>query len=419
MFFIRLFSFFSPYAHPFERKADRFFKHIRASDGRLVTERKLGELMQENLVSLNLWMEKKYKNYVYLKKRVRRKMYENVEAMKQDFFRFCEKNPPDLGRLQSQFENLEVLFPGHLPEKIAHLACIMAYLRPGFLYHYESASNFGKLLKNPTQESLIGDCNQIVTLYTYLYSLKFPISDLQIKLLPKHVCLHFQEVDIEATNATFQKYETFDYLLPITELLSTNLLDVNDTDAKTQKIDERIVVKRAELAYLISSLRDVVDRNLKISYQNLGVSLLNQHQYESAIFYLEKINNPELLQNAYRNATIYFLNQNDFKKARYFARYCGDTELERSLPHREGVYYYKKKSYNEALPFFKQVGDDRMVKACYQGQYNALVARIPQVKTLSEARAYRSTYQKLAELAHLAGNEEAEESVRKILKQIS
>ncbi|MFA6436286.1 MAG: hypothetical protein WCW30_04095, partial [Candidatus Gracilibacteria bacterium] len=407
MFLFRLFSFFSSYANSFERKADRFFKHIRASDGRQATERKLGELMQEDLVSLNLWMEKKYKNYVYLKKRVRRKMYKNVEEMKRDFFRFCEKNPPDLGRLQSQFEKLGILFPGHIPEKILHLACIMAYLRPGFLYHYEEASNFGKLLKNPTQEPLIGDCNQIVTLYAYLYSLKFPISDLQIKLLPRHVCLHFQEVDIEATNATFQAYAKFDYLLPITELLSTNLLDVNDEEAKTKKIDERTVVKRAELAYLISSLRDVVDRNLKISYQNLGVSLLNQHRYESAIFYLEKINEPALLQNAYRNATIYYMNQNDFKKARYFARYCGDAELEHSLPYREGVYYYQKKSYNEALPFFKQAGDDRMVKACYQGQYNVLASRIPHAKTLSEARAYRSTYQKLVELAHLAGNEEA------------
>ena len=62
----------------------------------------------------------------------------------------------------------------------------------------EESSTFGKLLRNPNRESLIGDCNQIVTLYIALFALKFDVQLLQLKTYPGHVALHFDGIDVEA-----------------------------------------------------------------------------------------------------------------------------------------------------------------------------------------------------------------------------
>ncbi|EKD63326.1 MAG: hypothetical protein ACD_51C00292G0001, partial [uncultured bacterium] len=211
-----LLNLFSPYANPFEKKVGKFFKSIKANSNPIDVQMRLRDLMQENLVCVNLFMEKKYKNYKYLKKSVRKQMYANVQILNKEFDQYAAT--------QSVIPSIEM--PKGMEEKIKHLYTIMSYLRPGQHYEYEKAANFGKLLKDPTKEKLIGDCNQIVTLYSHLYARKYPISDLKIKILPGHVCLHFEGLDIEATNGTFKKYEEFDYLLPITEIISTNIMDV-------------------------------------------------------------------------------------------------------------------------------------------------------------------------------------------------
>ncbi len=341
--------------------------------------------MQQNLVVLNLWMEKKYKNYVYLKKRVRRKMYEDVEAMKVDFLEYAKTHHPNKTALQDRLTKLDLSYPIHDEEKFLHLATIMAYLHPGQHYIYQEAANFGKLLKNPKKAKLVGDCNQIVTLYTFLYALKYPVKELQIKILPGHVCLHFKGIDIEATSARFKKYTDYEKILPITELLSTNILDVVDVEAKTAQIQPRVILKRAHLAQKISSFRELVDRNLNIAYRNLGIALMKQKEFESSIFYLEKIRDHELLQKAYHNAAVDSLKRKNFSKAKHFA---------------------------------KKSGRDHLLKACYQGEYNELAKRVRSVKTVKDAKSHKATYQKMAKLARQAGNSKASASVQKILRKL-
>jgi tetratricopeptide (TPR) repeat protein len=307
--------------------------------------------------------------------------------------------------------------PAH-SEPLLHLAAIMAYLKPGGRYEYQTSANFGKLLKNPLQEKLIGDCNQIVTLYAFLYSLKFPLSDLQIKILPGHVCLHFQGIDIEATNASFQHYADKGEILPITELLSTNLLDINDAEARTATIDPRTMLKRAQLAYHLSSFRDIVTRNLNASYQQLIASLLQQKKYASAVFYAEKLADPEWIKKVYRHATSDALARSDFSQAETYINRSGDGEMREILQHNQGIYYYKKGQFEKALFYFQKEGNADMVKACYQRQYSELAKRVQSVKTLAEAKRYHSTYQKMLALARNGGMEEASESVQRILRQI-
>jgi len=271
---------------------------------------------------------------------------------------------------------------------------------------------------------LEGDCNQIVTFYAYLYSLKYPISDLQIKLLPEHVCLHFRGVDVEATNGEFYKYDKDDQILPITEIISTNLLDLSDFREETQQIDERDMLKSAQLAYAISSLKDLVGKNLQIAYRNLAIAALNSKHFDSAIFYAEKITGEgdlsgrDLLKSVYRNACIYYLESKSFKKARFYADKSTDLSLIREVKLREGVDYYERKVYDEALRIFTELGDEKMKNACYGAQYNDIAHRVTNVKTIADAKRYKNEYRKMLELALKMREEKLAEGVRRTLEQL-
>jgi len=413
-----LLNLFSPYAHAFEKKVDKFFKKIKSTSDRYKVQKELEVLMQENLVILDLWMEKKYKNYKYMRKGVRRKMYEDVKILNKEFDQYASSHKIEIAALQEEIESHGLTFPGNKKQQLAYLATIMSYLKPGPHYQYQKAANFGKLLKNPRKEKLIGDCNQIVTLYSYLYSRKYPISDLNIKLLPKHVCLHFEGIDVEATNATFHHYKEHDGVLPITELITTNLLDVVDAEEEVETIDTRTMLKRAQFAYSISSKKDLVKRNLDIAYRNIGISLMKRKEFKSAIYFFEKFGDRKLIRTAYHNATIYYLNAKNYKLATYFAKRTGDDKLQDSVTLSRGVSFYNKKNYKEALIYFRKINDDRMIKACYQGEYNKLVKKLRNVKTMDDARKHSRTYRKMLELAHKMGNEQAVTYVRGMLKKM-
>ena len=408
----------SRYAHPFEKKVDKFFKKIKSTSNNYQVQKTLETLMQQNLVVLDLWMEKKYKNYKYMKKRVRRKMYEDVKALNPDFDHYAKNNLVAPARAKEMVESHGLKFPQRKQKELTYLATIMAYLKPGPHYEYQKAANFGKLLKNPKKEKLIGDCNQIVTLYSYLYSRKYPISDLNIKLLPGHVCLHFEGIDIEATNATFHHYKEHEGVLPITELMTTNLLDVSDATEKTASVDPRTIVKRAQFAYAISSKKDLVKRNLDVAYRNVGIMLMKRKEFKSAIFFFEKLGDQDLLKTGHRNAAIHFLNEKNYSTAAHHAQRAGDEKLQKSVTRNQGVSFYNKKNYEKALTYFRKINDDRMIKACYQGKYNKLSRKIKGVKTVDDARKYRSTYREMLELAHKMGNEQAASYVRGVLNKM-
>jgi len=337
-------------------------------------------MMQKNLIVVNVWMEKKYKGYIYLTKGTRRRMYLNVAKIVEKFNKFCAQNP---------IEKISIDVPPANLEKVKLLAQIAEFLKPGKYYEYIETSSFGKLLNDPDIQKLEGDCNQIVTLYAYLYSTKFSLEDLQIKLLPEHVCLHFHGIDIEATSGEFAKYEEFDHLLPVTEIISTNLLDLTDFREDTQKISERTFVKSSQLAFAISSLREIVNKNLNIAYHNLGIAALNANNYETAVFYLSKTDDNESLKIAYRNAAIYFLNQKNYSKAEYYADKNGDYEFKNEIK-----------------------------KSAASDEYNILAKKVANVKTIEEAKQHKYTYQRMLELAQKIGDESLENNVRDTLNKI-
>ncbi|MBN1494131.1 hypothetical protein JW911_00125 [Candidatus Peregrinibacteria bacterium] len=376
----KIILFFTPYVNLFEWKVDLFFKHIKSTDSIFTIKRKLLELMQKNLIIVNIWMEKKYKGYIYLTKKARRKMYTDTLKIVEKFNKFRAENP---------IEKISIDIPPANLEKVILLAQICEFLKPGKYYEYIETSSFGKLLRDPDKQKLEGDCNQIVTLYTYLYSTKFPLEDLQIKLLPEHVCLHFHGIDIEATSGELTKYEKFDHILPVTEIISTNLLDLTDFREDTQKISEHVFVKSSQLAYAISSLREIVSKNLNIAYHNLGIAALNTNNYETAVFYLSKTDDKESLKIAYHNASVYFLNQKNYTKAEFYADKTGNFDFKNEI---------KKSAAAE--------------------EYNNLAKKVANIKTIEQAKQHKYTYQKMLDLAQKIGDESLINNVRDILNKL-
>ncbi len=412
------FGLFSQYVSPFEKKVDKFFVNIKSTDSLSSIKDKLLELMQENLMIVNVWLEKKFKGYLYLTKDMRRKMYADTQLIIKKLEEFCATHVVKVDELRIFFKDHGFTFPDGDEVKLAYVYQIMMFLEPEKYYHYINTASFGKLLRDPNKEKLEGDCNQIVTLYIYLYSLKYPVSDLQIKLLPEHVCLHFREIDIECTNGQFAKYTENRDVLPATEIISTNLLDLSDFREDVQTITPDVMVKSAQLAYAISSLKTMVAKNLNISYHNLAVSAMNAHKFDSAIFYFDKAGDREQLLIVYRNAMAYYMGLKDYKKALFYASKSGDHEMEKNIKFNQGVDFFNQNNVDAALAIFSSIGDEKMKKACYQKQYNELVGQVSGVKTLQDAKNKKYVYQKMLVLAEKIGDAGLVESVKGTLNKI-
>ena len=302
-------------------------------------------------------------------------------------------------------------------DKLIYLAQIMAFLHPGKYYHYIKTASFGKLLRDPKKQKLEGDCNQIVTLYAYLFSLKYPLTELKINLLPEHVCLNFRGIDIECTAARFHKYRKDTRVLPITEIISTNLLDLTDFREKVQKISPRLMVKSSQLAYAISSLKPLVAKNLDIAYKNLAIASMQANDFKTAVFYASKGSDRQFENTINNNAAIYYMKKNNFSKAYLYASKV-DRKLAKQIKYNEGIYYYKNNQIDSALKIFISLGESEMQKACYAKRYNKLQKKVVGLKTLQEIKKYKSTYKKMLDLARKMDDSQLEKNLRDTLSKL-
>ncbi len=288
---------FSSFADKFEVRVDKLLRRA-ARLGIFEAQRQVLALMQENVVILNLYMEARLKGYKYLTTGARKNMYRNAQRTGELFLRFTRGVSIKDQDLQNHLKSLGLSRPNAIgaSERINYLAMMMAFLKPaGEHYKYLEGASFGKLLTNIEKgEKMIGDCNQIVTFYTYLYSLRYDINELQIKILPGHVCLHYLGLDIEATAGSFANHAKYEKILPIVELISTNLLDMSDFRDKQLAISPREFLKGAQLANCISSEREIVTRNLQAAYHNVAIQALQQKDFETARFFADKAGVSEL-----------------------------------------------------------------------------------------------------------------------------
>ncbi len=417
---------FSRYADKLEKRIDKILKKV-AFLGIFEAQRKIEDMMEANLVILDLWLEARFKGYKYLTRSNRKRMYRNSQEIGRIFLEFAAQQNIDAAAINQNLKDLGLSSP-EVPadnEKLRFLVAMMLFLRPeAGRFQYLEGASFGKLLVNlEKNQKMIGDCNQIVTFYTFLFSLKYDIKDLQIKMLPQHVCLHFKGIDIEATAGGFANYKEYLQLLPIVELISTNLLDVSDFRDKQIKLQPREFLKAAQLANNLSSERELVTKNLKIGYHNVALSVMKDNDYETALFFLKTAGidtdeDRKLEANILNNATIYYSKKRDFRKARYYAELSDDQTLKKYVDEQEGLFFYNNNSWLKAREIFLRTGNQQMVKATYGKEYNEIQARVAGLRELSVMRSHRNDYRKMLDLAQKMEDQALIENIRNILKQI-
>lgn len=403
----RIYYFFAPYTGTQERAVNLFFNGITEHSDSYKTRSRLYELIQRDIATINLWTEYKYKGYKYLRKSQRKKLYANLAVIADDFETFRSANSPAADTVIHRIHSLNPKASIN-QDRAALLQAIMHYFAPTRgRYEYRASSSFGKLLRDPAKDVLIGDCNQIVTLYIYLYSRYFDVRDLKIRLLPEHVALHYEGIDIEATNGTFKNYdgENDSHIMPIEEIVSVNLLDTTDSYVATHEVDAESLLQASRFAFILSHERSIVTQNLDAAYGRLINTLMKRHNYSQALKVAKVSKNAELLAVVGHNGAVHSMSQHNYAAARTFARYSlQKDELIRSSYHNEGIYRYKAHRYHDAIKAFQHYGDQSLVRQCYEALYFVEQDKLPKNLTTDSIKKQSSTIKRMHGYAKKSGN---------------
>lgn len=367
-FVASIFFFFAPYTDPHEQAVGGFFKGLTEHSSQTHTRARLNELLQRDIAVINLWTEYKYKGYKYLRKSERKKLYANLELLASDFDRFYDNNARVADEVVNQVRRL---IPDTTvdPHKIVLIQALMDYFSPSRgVYEYRDSSSFGRLLRDPSHEKLIGDCNQIVTLYIYLYARYYDVRDLQVRVLPGHVALYYGGIDIETTNSTYARYDevTDNVLLPVGEIVSINLLDTTDSYLSTHEVAAEDILQASRFAFLLSHNRDIVTQNLNAAYTRLVNGLIERNNYSKALVFATASSNKGLLDIVGHNGAVYEMKHHNYAAARRFAQHASDRDaLVRNSWQAEGVRHYEAHRYHNAIRAFERIGEQTLVRQCY------------------------------------------------------
>ncbi|MFZ1317090.1 MAG: hypothetical protein WAQ26_01460 [Candidatus Saccharimonas aalborgensis] len=368
-----IYFFFSSYANEHERSVGQFFGTLTEHNNQAQTRARLKSLLQRDIAALNLWTEYAYKGYRYLKKSKRRELYANLDLIAADFERFRQAHPGS--SLLAHHTIASVSQSKADPERLNIIQQLLDYFSPERgLYVYQASSSFGRLLQNPSKDTLVGDCNQIVTLYIYLYSRYFDVSDLQVRLFPGHVALHYGGIDIEATNGTVTNYQYTKEarLLPVQEIVSVNLLDTSDLYLTTHEVSPKEFLQAARFSHLLSHERHLTQHNLEAAYSSLITMLMKRERFMPALEYAKQSRDIHLRGVVGNNGAIYYMRHNDFKSARRFAEFAPKrSELVKESYISEGTYHYNAHRYQAAINAFKHAGSEPMIRRCYEALFFA------------------------------------------------
>jgi hypothetical protein len=367
-----IFYFFTPYTDAQERAVGSFFKGLTEHGDQSRTRSQLNHLLQRDIAVINLWTEYRYKGYHYLRKSNRKKLYANLQLIKQDFDRFYTSHSRSA---EVAISHIQGLAPDANPDpkRAILLYALVDYFSPERgVYMYRNSSSFGRLLRDPSRKKLVGDCNQIVTLYIYLYSQYFNVSDLQVRTFPDHVALYYKGIDIETTNGTFVQYHDAkdSKLQPVQEIVSINLLDTTDAYLATHEVKAKDFLEASRLAFILSHDRDIVTRNLEVAYARLVNDLMKRNNYSQALKFAEASRDMTLLNIVGHNGASYEIEHHNYVAARRFARHAfKHDELIKASWQSEGSYYYQNQRYHDAIKAFKQLGDQKLVQQTYEALF--------------------------------------------------
>lgn len=378
----KIYWFLSPYVSNEEKE---IYKVIHSKTPQLEIRR----LMQSNIFKLCVYLEYFSKGYKRLNKKNRIQLYRSIEFLRVEFLKFLADHSFDKNN------------------KIQFFELVKIFLHDSKRYEYQESTFLGGM-QNPNH--LIGDCNQIVTLYVYLWSLIFDVSELNIKLPSNHIVLSFNDIDIEATNGSFTKNYSKLPKLDLIELITVNLLDVNDFREKVSQVKPKDTLKISELAYAISSNSEIVRKNLKIAQNNLGVLYLKQKKFSLALSMFELSLNSEMMLSTRSTAVEHFVELKKFRKALKFAG--KNPKLIDFVRSNWVVAEVKKYKFKKALNVCK--GNTELIKFVNQSEYKWLLESLPTSFDETNINKHQKKIKKAYVLAQRLGDNEN----KKVLKEL-
>jgi hypothetical protein len=406
-FIATAFYFFTPYADARERAIGKFFKNLTERSKQTRTRAQLIQLVQRDIAVINLWTEYRYKGYKYLNKSERKKLYANVELIANDFDEFYANNARPATEVMAHMQRLAPHTTMDA-ERAVLLQALADYFSPRRgVYEYRDSSSFGRLLRDPSHEKLIGDCNQIVTLYIYLYAHYYQVQDLQIRTLPEHVALHYAGIDMETTTGTFTDYSarTGSNLVPVEEIVSINLLDTTDAYLSTHEVAAEDFLQASRFAFILSHDRTVVQQNLHVAYSKLIKSLMERANYKQALKIAIASRDRELIGIVGHNGAIHEIEHHNYAAARRYADSAPkSTELIRSSWQAEGAYHYEAHRYHDAIKAFKHSDDQDLIRQSYEALFFEEQERLGSNLTTETIKNYAKTIKHMRNYAKKSGN---------------
>jgi hypothetical protein len=409
--------FLSVYENKVEKRIDRVIERVKLGHKNNKRRRELIDLFLEYPIETTVWLEYKYKGYKFLKKSRRRNLYEVMDEIEADFLEWME------GR---KFDDLEVelVVPERLTrleekEDVWRLMMIGEFMKSRFKYRESSA--FWKLFPNNYGEEgvrIIGDCNQVVTFYIWLYGVIADNDILDIRVLPNHVCLHLHGLDFEATNGGFKDYGKKGYVVGCENIVAVNLLDIHDPIEKRWDVSEVNVAKMQAVADLFEVEEDLVELNLKITYTNMGVFYMNSKRWNKARKFFEMAGDEKRLEMTYVNEAVDLTEQKKYKKAMRVARKGGLEDMESKIRKNYCIKLAGAKNWKKAMVEARKLGDKEMIQYVYGKEFEHLYGKVGGVETVKGARKNKTTYKRLLFLAKKLRDKKAEESVRSIIRKI-
>lgn len=402
-----IFYFFTPYTDVRERSVALFFKSLTEHSSQSRIRAKLDNLLQHDIAVINLWTEYRYKGYRYLHKSQRKNLYTNLQLIADDFDRFYANNTRSAEVIVSSIHRISP-YATVDSKKVIQLQALMDYFSPERgVYEYRESSSFGRLLRDPSHEKLVGDCNQIVTLYIYIYSRYYDVRDLQLRLLPGHVALHYGGIDIEATTGRFANYDgqMDNALLPVEEIVSINLLDTTDAYLSTHQVAAEDFLQSSRFAFILSHDRDIAKRNLDAAYSRLINSLMKRNNYSQALKFATASRDMTLLGVVGHNGAVYEMRHYNYAAARRFAQHAPKRdELIRSSWQTEGIHYYQTRHYHDAIKAFKHINDQPHIRQCYEALFFDEQEKLGSSLTTESIKKYASVIKHMHAYAKKSGN---------------
>lgn len=419
--FARAYYFFTPYTDARERAVAKFFARLTERSNPKRTRARLLPLVQRDIAVINLWTEYRYKGYKYLTKSERKKLYKNVRLIAADFDAFYAgtARPADL-----VMERLRQITPQVSidPQKAVLLHALVDYFSPQRgVYEYRDSSSFGRLLRNPRHEKLVGDCNQILTLYIFLYSRYYPVQDLQVRSLPEHVALHCAGIDIETTNSSFVDYsgKPDNLLVPVEEIVSINLLDTTDAYLATHEVAPQDFLQASRFATILSHNHAIARQNLHVAYRRLVQLLMQRSNYKQALKFARASRDHELIGVVSHNGAVYEMERHNYAAARRYAASAPRREmLVQNSWQAEGAYKYEAHQYHEAIKAFKRAGNQALVRQSYEALFFKEQEHLDSGVTTETIKAHAKTIKRLHIYAQKSGNKKLIEHAHNLKKYL-